>query len=195
MVNITNFQFLINNDICGAGPVSFVFTVHSAVGNKEMRDTVRAGWGGSAGPGAGAQLAFLLGTTPDPALQATLTTENSIHGDLVQGGFTDTYANLSYKTVMGAVWVGEFCPQAEFMVKTDDDMFVDVWALHTVTRPQILASPSNAAGQHLLCAKEENIDYFCGTKIVRNASLYQRRCAFAGSRIEAEIHQRSKHRE
>ena len=157
VVNITNFQFLINNDICGTGPVSFVFTVHSAVGNRERRDTGRAGWGGTAGPGAGARLAFLLGATSDPAIQVALVSENSQHRDLVQGGFTDTYANLSYKTVMGAVWVGQFCPQAEFMVKTDDDMFVDVWALHRVTRPH-LTSPLHAAGRQLLCGKAPSID-------------------------------------
>ena len=33
--------------------------------------------------------------------------------------------------------MGQFCLQAEFMVKTDDDMFVDVWALHRVTRPHL----------------------------------------------------------
>ena len=28
---------------------------------------------------------------------------------------------------MGNLWVSEFCEQAEFVVKTDDDQFVDLY--------------------------------------------------------------------
>ena len=42
--------------------------------------------------------------------------------DLVQGDFKDTYHHLAYKNVMGKLWASEFCPQAEFVVKADDDM-------------------------------------------------------------------------
>ena len=66
--------------------------------------------------------------------------ESTQHQDIVQGGFLDTYHNLSYKAILGNLWVSEFCNQAEFVVKTDDDMFVDLYEvsnhfsqyLHTV---------------------------------------------------------------
>ena len=53
--------------------------------------------------------------------------ENNKHGDIVQGDFLDTYHNLSYKAIMGSLWVSEFCNQAEFVVTTDDDMFIDLY--------------------------------------------------------------------
>ena len=53
--------------------------------------------------------------------------ESTKHQDIVQGGFLDTYHNLSYKAILGNLWVSEFCNQAEFVVKTDDDMFVDLY--------------------------------------------------------------------
>ena len=53
--------------------------------------------------------------------------ENIQHGDIVQGNFFDSYRNLSYKATMGNLWVSEFCEQAEFVVKTDDDMFIDLF--------------------------------------------------------------------
>ena len=28
---------------------------------------------------------------------------------------------------MGNLWAAEFCEQAEFVVKTDDDMFIDLY--------------------------------------------------------------------
>ena len=56
--------------------------------------------------------------------------ENSL--DL--GDFLDTYHNLSYKSIMGKLWVSEFCEQADFVVKTDDDMFIDLYATYFFTR-------------------------------------------------------------
>ena len=32
---------------------------------------------------------------------------------------------------MGNLWVSEFCEQAEFVVKTDDDQFVDLYEVNT----------------------------------------------------------------
>ena len=59
----------------------------------------------------------------------------SLAQDLVQGNFLDTYYNLTYKSVMGHLWVSEFCRQAELVVKTDDDIYVDLYgALSVATR-------------------------------------------------------------
>ena len=61
--------------------------------------------------------------------------ENEQHRDLVQGNFLDTYYNLTYKSVMGHLWVSEFCRQAELVVKADDDIYVDLYgALSLATR-------------------------------------------------------------
>ena len=59
-------------------------------------------------------------------VDAALAREVEHWGDIVQGDFTDSYRNLSYKNVMGALWAAEFCAQVEFVVKADDDMFVDL---------------------------------------------------------------------
>ena len=50
---------------------------------------------------------------------------------LIQGDFMDTYHNLSYKEIMGNLWISEFCEQAEFVVKTDDDQFIDLYEVTT----------------------------------------------------------------
>ena len=63
-------------------------------------------------------------------MQKILEEENGKHSDLVQGDFLDTYHNLSYKAVMGYLWVAEFCSQADFVVKTDDDLFVDLYEVN-----------------------------------------------------------------
>ena len=46
----------------------------------------------------------------------------------------DTYRNLSYKSILGKLWVSKFCEQADFVVKADDDVFVDLYATYFFTR-------------------------------------------------------------
>jgi hypothetical protein len=36
--------------------------------------------------------------------------------------------------VFGKLWVSTFCEQAEFVVKTDDDMYIDLFATYAITR-------------------------------------------------------------
>ena len=74
---------------------------------------------------------FCTGSTFDENIQRSLEEESQEYGDLVQGDFLDNYYNLSYKAIMGNLWVAEFCSQAEFLVKTDDDMFVDMYEVKT----------------------------------------------------------------
>ena len=74
---------------------------------------------------------FCTGSTLDENIQRSLEVESQEYGDLVQGDFLDNYYNLSYKGIMGNLWVAEFCSQAEFLVKTDDDMFVDMYEVKT----------------------------------------------------------------
>ena len=40
--------------------------------------------------------------------------------------FQDTYHNLTLKTIMGLKWTSIFCSQARFVLKTDDDIYVNV---------------------------------------------------------------------
>ena len=73
------------------------------------------------------------GATPSQSLQENITKENEEHHDIVQGDFLDTYRNLSYKNIMGKLWVSQFCEQAKFVVKTDDDQYVDLYEVVVLT--------------------------------------------------------------
>lgn len=42
----------------------------------------------------------------------------------MQGNFKDAYRNLTYKHVMGLKWASRFCPNAKFVLKSDDDVFL-----------------------------------------------------------------------
>ena len=68
---------------------------------------------------------FLVGSSPGP-LAASLEQEAAEHGDLVLARVEDHYENLGLKTISAMDWVARNCPQAEYLLKVDDDMFVQV---------------------------------------------------------------------
>ncbi|XP_023330623.1 beta-1,3-galactosyltransferase 1 isoform X2 [Eurytemora carolleeae] len=150
LIDIKNFKLNINQDICNVSEIGLVTIIHSAVENTEARRIIRETWGNPNIPGVNTRLVFLLGMVSDVGLQKPLLDEAMRFKDIVQGDFLDTYHNLSYKNVFGKLWVSEFCEQADFVVKTDDDMFIDLYATYFFTR-QYLKSPQYVGNSFLLC--------------------------------------------
>ena len=79
----------------------------------------------------------MLGYSLEQTQQDSIRNESLVHGDIVQGNFLDSYKNLTYKTVMGHMWVSRFCRQAQFVMKTDDDIYLDLYGLYTTARRYI----------------------------------------------------------
>ena len=71
LINITNFRFIINTDICNVERIALVTIIHSAADNKQARSMIRESWGSPAIPDIATRLVFLLGATPDTGLQAS----------------------------------------------------------------------------------------------------------------------------
>lgn len=62
----------------------------------------------------------------DETEQEKLHEEQHEFGDLVIGSFRDSFHNLTYKHMMGYKWILNYCPQATFVMKVDEDKFVDI---------------------------------------------------------------------
>ncbi|XP_066469317.1 LOW QUALITY PROTEIN: beta-1,3-galactosyltransferase 4 [Tiliqua scincoides] len=97
--------------------------VASAPGHAARRAAVRETWGGAQ---AGARTVFVLGLPRRGALQAALRAEAARHGDLLQGRFRDSYANLTLKTLALLGWARSRCAAARFLAKADDDVFLNL---------------------------------------------------------------------
>ncbi|XP_031755259.1 beta-1,3-galactosyltransferase 2-like [Xenopus tropicalis] len=81
---------------------------------------------------------FLVGVsvTATDRVQEQLEEEMNIYGDLVQQDFTDTYYNLTLKTLMGMEWISKYCPDASYVMKIDNDMFLNVdYLVHHLLQP------------------------------------------------------------
>lgn len=134
LVDLPDFRYLINYDVCNRTKIGLLALVHTALDHEEPRHIIRSTWGSPDIPGVNTRVVFLVGTTEDAELQKRIDHESSTHMDIVQGSFVDTYRNLTYKNVMGKHWAATFCPQAEFIIKTDDDMFIDMYEAYQVSR-------------------------------------------------------------
>ena len=70
---------------------------------------------------------FLLGERKgDKELQAIVKSESEMYQDILQGDFIDSYYNLTLKTIMGFRWVSQKCGHARFVVKVDDDVYINI---------------------------------------------------------------------
>ena len=71
-----------------------------------------------------------------------LVAESKRYQDIIQENFVDTYYNITYKAVAALRWVSQRCPQAEFVLKTDDDVFVNIYLLLKLLVRMSTAEPS-----------------------------------------------------
>ncbi|XP_037033177.1 beta-1,3-galactosyltransferase 1-like [Bradysia coprophila] len=136
-----------NVSICKSSAVgsssSIVIIVHTARSHFMERHAIRETWGSiKLYKGWKFHLVFLLGTDPtgNDELDLSLRDEYRQYGDMVMGNFVDSYKNLTYKHLMGYKWVMSFCSDAKLVLKTDDDMFVDIFQLVEVMLVELVYS-------------------------------------------------------
>ncbi|XP_016076784.1 PREDICTED: beta-1,3-galactosyltransferase 5 [Miniopterus natalensis] len=115
---------------CGHSPPFLVLLVTSSHEQLFARTAIRKTWGKEkVVRGKRIKTFFLLGTTLSEGASRAVAQESQRHRDIIQKDFVDVYLNLTLKTMMGFEWVHHFCPQAAFVMKTDSDMFVNVYYL------------------------------------------------------------------
>ncbi|XP_035907799.1 beta-1,3-galactosyltransferase brn [Anopheles stephensi] len=153
LIDLKDFKFTINYDYCGTGtggsrqrrslkradalrgtrspatasPPLVLVLIHSAPANLAKRNTIRATWGE---PDERARLIFLMGAVSSNASQRAIERESRLYDDIVQGNFVDAYRNMTYKHVMALKWFVYHCPGAHYVLKTDDDVFINTPVLY-----------------------------------------------------------------
>ncbi|XP_058520605.1 beta-1,3-galactosyltransferase 4 isoform X1 [Ochotona princeps] len=123
-----------NPEACrGPGaPPFLLILVCTAPENLNQRNAIRASWGGvREARGLRVRTLFLLGEPgwPQPARGShghDLAWESATQGDILQAAFRDSYRNLTLKTLSGLNWAHKYCSMARYILKTDDDVYVNV---------------------------------------------------------------------
>ena len=68
-----------------------------------------------------------MGSSNNASIQEAIALESDLYGDILQEDFIDSYRNLTYKAIMGLKWTSKHCPNARYVLKTDDDIFVNIF--------------------------------------------------------------------
>ena len=107
--------------------------ISSAPNNVYKRQAIRGTWGQKCQDvDSDFRCLFVLGKSAIAKHNEQLREENDQHGDILQFGFMDAYSNLTYKTLSSLYWVNKRCSVVNYVMKTDDDMFVNTELLPKV---------------------------------------------------------------
>ncbi|XP_072000736.1 beta-1,3-galactosyltransferase 2-like [Engystomops pustulosus] len=135
------YKFLINQpDKCKNRKPFLVLMVLVESHDLESRQTIRETWGNDSLYDVDVVTVFLVGLPQfAPVLiQVLLEEESLVYGDIIQQDFMDTYYNLTLKTLMGIEWVTKFCSNTSYIMKIDNDMFLNVdYVVHKILDPEV----------------------------------------------------------
>ncbi|XP_076394516.1 beta-1,3-galactosyltransferase 5 isoform X2 [Megachile rotundata] len=110
--------------------MDLVIIIMSAPTHLEARMAIRQTWG-HFGQRSDIGILFMLGATLDPKVEMILKKEQKTYNNIIRGKFLDSYSNLTLKTISTLEWVDSYCSKVKFLLKTDDDMFINVPRLQT----------------------------------------------------------------
>ncbi|BFZ02777.1 hypothetical protein BsWGS_05816 [Bradybaena similaris] len=135
--NRLNDSYIIKGDnVCKGGQPFLLVIIPSVASNTAERDAIRWTWLRAAETNSWPRAfirdhikhIFLFGRQDNDRNESyqQLLHESNIVGDIVMADFEDTYRNLSRKILTGLSWVRQYCPQAQFVLKADQDTFINV---------------------------------------------------------------------
>jgi len=131
--DVTSFSYSIEDPDRCLRKLDFFIGIISAPNNKVKRDSIRKTWINHlvlTNQTWSASYAFLVGRPAElnksSAIQSALEKESSDHRDLIQVDLTDSYLNLTLKTASFINWAFKHCGEVRFVIKCDDDVYVNV---------------------------------------------------------------------
>ncbi|XP_006821575.1 beta-1,3-galactosyltransferase 5-like [Saccoglossus kowalevskii] len=126
--------YIINQrDICRTRDVFLLTIVTSQNKNIAERTAIRRTWGNTTLENdKGVATVFLLAKSHDQELMNEIQQEANAFRDILLFDFTDDYLNLTLKTIHAFRWAVDYCPRVSYILKTDDDVFVNYDSLMRV---------------------------------------------------------------
>ncbi|XP_071171183.1 beta-1,3-galactosyltransferase 5-like [Mytilus edulis] len=112
---------------CTEKHVFLLVLVYSATYKFEERHVIRKTFGSvSKYDNKHIKYVFVLGQTMNDTQQKEIEQESVKYRDIIQGNFIDSYRNLTYKRVFSLFWVNRFCNNVTFVIKSDDDITINI---------------------------------------------------------------------
>ena len=122
----------INPYICSnaSHPIISLIVIHSGPDNQDRRMAIRRTWLTYDLYRTKATAAiFVMGHGANETVQKRIQFEQSQYGDIFQEDFKDSYRNMTFKSQMWMKFAKLYCSKAKYVVKSDDDMFLNIFAI------------------------------------------------------------------
>ena len=144
LFDIHKVEFLKSPVPCGRD-IRLVIVIHSHPEHIELRNTLRQTW---AQETDNTRRIFVVGIIDNTFASDAINRESEGFGDMLQGDFIDSYRNMTYKHLLGYRWIHHHCSGSSYVLKSDDDQFVD-----TLQLPRYLSAflPAPGSGPWYLC--------------------------------------------
>ena len=134
VVNPHPFVYTINTPhICDKSDIFLIIYIHTAPSHYKRRMVIRETWGNPKFySDLHVRLVFVMGqgvNETSSGSQDGLMFESEQYHDIVQENFQDSYRNLTYKGIAALKWISTYCSHAKYVLKSDDDIFVNMFTL------------------------------------------------------------------
>ncbi|XP_046640892.1 beta-1,3-galactosyltransferase 5-like [Daphnia pulicaria] len=144
--DITSFKYPLSISPCrqqdtagNANSRSLLISIISAPDNFEKRQTIRRTWSNHLTNQTNIHrlleivgFGFVIGLTNNSLVQQKIEEESERYGDILKINVIDKYVKLSVKVAGLINWVSAYCQRVDFVLKVDDDVYVNVHNLATV---------------------------------------------------------------
>ena len=100
----------------------------------KARSAIRQTWANISELPRNVKVVFIIGQADNEKQQLKIKGESNKYGDIIQESFVDTYENLTIKSLMLLKWFEQNCHQTQYVMKSDDDMYINLQKLNDLVK-------------------------------------------------------------
>ncbi|XP_013387756.1 uncharacterized protein LOC106156873 [Lingula anatina] len=120
--NLNKLMLRPTKDAC-AGNLTGVIVVYTQVASTDVRNVWRQVTKRFLMSHPDFRIFFVIGYTSNKVQWGRITEDSDVNNDVISYEFTDSYENLPTKTALMLHWFSQFCRDAKYLIKMDDDMY------------------------------------------------------------------------
>lgn len=125
--NPSKYYILNQPEVCNGKTIFLLSLIFSSPGNGTRRDLIRKAWGSvTTVQGYPILTLFALGMPALVTTQEEIDAESQKNNDIIEGIFLDSSENQTLKIISMTQWAVAFCPSALFILKADEEMFINL---------------------------------------------------------------------
>ncbi|XP_076424930.1 beta-1,3-galactosyltransferase 9 isoform X2 [Peromyscus maniculatus bairdii] len=125
--NLSKYYVLSQPEACNGKTIFLLSLIFSSPENGTRRELIRKTWGSvTSVQGYPILTLFALGMPALLTTQEEIDIESQKNNDIIEGIFLDSSENQTLKVISMTQWAVAFCPNALFILKVDEEMFVNL---------------------------------------------------------------------